>query len=280
VAGVLFALAASLSWGVSDFMGGLKSRQLSLSTVLGVTYPIGLVIIATVVAVRWQPPPGLGFIPYAAGAGLLGVAGIAALYRGLTVGQMGSVAPIAATGPLIPVVFGLARGEHPSLLQALGMALAFVGVVLVGRERGRSGGQRRAVSGAGLAVAAALCFGCALIALDEASTRDPYWATLVMRSVSTLTVGVALLVSRGRRPHVARSSLLPLATLAALDLAGTCFFAISTTHGLISIVSAITSFPPVVVILLARIVLDERLEQLQLLGALAALAGIVMVSIG
>lgn len=275
---MLLSLAAAVTWGVSDFTGGLQSRRLSLRAVLAVVYPIGLVAMLGVVAIRSQPPPSSAFVPYGVAAGVLGVGGIAALYRGLTIGQMGSVAPITATGPVIPVIYGLLQGEQPKLLQVVGMVLAVVGAVLVGRERGEDNRQRRPVSGAGLAFVAALCFGCSLIALDKASTADPYWATMVIRGASTLTVGTVLVVRRGKI-YVPRRSLFPLAMVALLDLAGTVFFAIATTRGLLSIVAAIGACAPVVVILLARFVLRERLQRLQIAGVITALMGVVFVSL-
>lgn len=276
---VLLALAASASWGVSDFLGGLYSRRLSLGTVLGLTAPVGLVVIGVVIAVRWEPPPDAIFALWAALTGTLAAAGIAALFRGLAVGRMGIVAPISATAPLIPVVFGLARGERPSGLQGAGMALALVGVVLASREHDVEAGRCRVASGAGLAIVAAVCFGCSVIALDEASNRDPYWAALVVRGAFTLTIGLALLATRSPI-RASRSALLPLVVLALLDIGGTIAFAVSTTKGLVSVVAVIVSLFPIVVAFLARFVLHERLERVQLAGAAAALAGVALISAG
>jgi drug/metabolite transporter (DMT)-like permease len=204
--------------------------------------------------------------------------GITALYAGLRIGRMGIVAPIAATAPLIPVTFGLIRGERPSGLQGVGMALAIAGVVLAGREHDSAAGRRLA-SGAGFAVVAAACFGGSLITLDEAANDDPYWAAFVIRIATSLAVGAALLVTR--KPVRAPRSLLPaLVTIGVLDVGGTVLFAVSTTKGLISVVSVIVSLFPVVVAFLARFALHERLERVQLAGAASALAGVALISAG
>jgi drug/metabolite transporter (DMT)-like permease len=278
LAAILLALAASASWGVSDFLGGLTSRRLTLATVMGLTTPIGLVAIGALVAARWQAPPNAVFALWAALTGVLGAAGISALYRGLSIGRMGVVAPIAATAPLIPVAVGLARGERPGALQSTGMGLALVGVVLTGRERD-SASRRRVASGAGFALIAAATFGGSLITLDEAANGDPYWATFVIRAASSAAVAAVLLATRSavRAPR----SLLPaMAGIAILDIAGTVLFAVSTTKGLISVVSVLVSLVPVFVALLARAVLQERLERVQVTGATLAVAGVALISAG
>lgn len=279
MAAVLLALAASASWGVSDFLGGLTSRRLTLATVMGLTTPIGLIAIGILVLVRWQAPPGTGAILWGVLTGVLGAIGISALYHGLSVGRMGVVAPISATAPLIPITVGLARGERPSSLQATGIGLALVGVVLTGRERDAASGARRVASGALFGLLAAATLGGSLIALDEAANSDPYWATFVIRAASTATVAVALLVTRTaiRAP---RSVLPTLVVIAVLDVGGTVLFALSTTKGLISVVAVLVSLVPVVVAFLARVVLHEHLERVQLAGAALAVAGVAFISAG
>jgi drug/metabolite transporter (DMT)-like permease len=245
---------------------------------MGLTTPLGLVAIGILVAVRWQAPPNAIFALWGALTGVLGAAGISSLYRGLSVGRMGVVAPIAATAPLIPVTVGLARGERPDALQGAGMGLALVGVVLTGREHDSASG-RRVASGAGFALIAAATFGGSLITLDEAANADPYWATLVIRTAASLAVAAVVLATRSavRAPW----SLLPaMALIAFLDIAGTVFFAVSTTKGLISVVSVLVSLVPVFVALLARVVLHERLERVQLAGAGLAVAGVAFISAG
>lgn len=251
---------------------------MTLASVMGLATPIGLVATGIVVAVRWQAPPDTAFALWAALTGTLGAVGIASLYRGLAVGRMGIVAPISATAPLIPVTVGIARGERPTALQGAGMALALLGVVLAGREHDSTVGRRMA-SGATFAVVAALCFGGSLISLDEAANQDPYWAAFVIRAASMTAVAVALLVTRS--PVRPSRSLLPaLVAVGVLDVGGTILFAVSTTKGLISVVSVIVSLFPVFVAFLARVALHERLERVQLAGAASAIAGVALISAG
>ena len=137
--GPFLALAASLSWGVGDFLAGLSSRKLQLLTVLVISQAAGLTSLAVLVAVRGSGPPEARYLLYAALAGIAGAIGLAALYRGLAVGSMSVVAPISATAAVIPVVAGLITGERPSGAQGAGIALALAGVVLASRERRANG---------------------------------------------------------------------------------------------------------------------------------------------
>ncbi|HEV2074616.1 MAG TPA: EamA family transporter, partial [Thermoleophilaceae bacterium] len=119
---VALGLGAGLAWGLSDFLGGLKSRRLALLAVLLVSQLTGLAILLVVTAVRGEGPPGAGFLAVGALGGVAGTVGIAAFYRGLAVGAMGVVAPISATAAIVPLVAGVASGERPSALQAAGIA--------------------------------------------------------------------------------------------------------------------------------------------------------------
>lgn len=275
---ILLALAAAASWGVSDFLGGLTSRRLSLPTVMAITTPLGLVAIGILVAVRGDPPPGTSFVLWGAATGVLGAIGITALYQGMTVGQMGVVAPISATAPLVPIVFGLARGERPSSLQSVGIACALVGMILTSRERDTKTG-RRIAAGAVFGLVSALGFGFSLVTLDKAADADPYWATFVVRGASSVAVLAVVLALR--KPVRAPRPFWPaLAAIAVLDVGGTVFFSVSTTKGLISVVSALIAFVPVFVVLQARLFLHEHLARIQVAGAAIAIAGVAFISAG
>jgi drug/metabolite transporter (DMT)-like permease len=278
MAAVLLALAASLCWGCGDFIGGWRARRLPVLTVLFAAAPVGLVAISLVVAIRAEPAPGGLFWLWTSLSGLGGAIGIAGLYKALAVGRMGVVAPITATAPLIPVVAGLVRGERPSTLQYTGMAVAFLGIAIAAREVEKGVVQRRIAAGVGYALIAFAGFGSTQLTLDEASNDDPYWATFVLRLVFTALIAIACAVLRpGRAP---RAMLPSLVLLGLLDIAGTLFFAVATSRGLLSVVAVLGSLYPVVVIALARIVLRERLARIQLVGAGVALAGAALISAG
>jgi drug/metabolite transporter (DMT)-like permease len=278
VAAVLLALAASASWGVSDFLGGLKTRSVPVLTVLAVSQPAGLLLLGTIVLVRWQAPPHGLPILWAVLAGAGGAIGIGALYQGLAVGSMGIVAPITSTSPLIPLTVGLARGEQPSAVQLAGIAVALVGVAFAGWEPAAPGARRQLTAGAGLALLAAVSFGSSQVALESAANHDPYWATFILRIASSALVLMA--VMRGRPGQGPSQMWLVLILIGFLDSGATELFAVATTKGLLSVVAVLAALYPVLVAILARVVLHERLTVVQRSGAVAAVAGAAAISAG
>jgi uncharacterized membrane protein len=269
------ALAAAASWGVGDFFGGLKSRSLNPIAVLIVAQPIGLTLLAIWVAVRGQGPPGLSVL-WACLAAVLGTTGLIAFYKGMAAGALSIVAPIAGAGAAIPVIWGLAHGDHPSGYQELGFAAALIGVVLASFERRPE--AARLAAGVGWAAIAMLAFGAYYIPMHEASHGDFLWAAFVFRLTSTMLIAAAWLVLRP--PSARRADLPVLASISILDTGGNVFFAAASAKGLVSVVSILASLYPVVTVLLARAVLNERVHRSQELGVVLALAGIVLISAG
>ena len=141
VAAVL-ALASSISWGLSDFLGGVQSRRNALLAVLVLSQGLAFVILVAAVGLGAPTEHDTTATLLAAGSGTFGMLALAAFYHALTIGTMSIVAPISATGTAIPVLVGLASGEKPSAVQ-------IAGIVLAGRRRrarrarGAVGGRRR-----------------------------------------------------------------------------------------------------------------------------------------
>jgi drug/metabolite transporter (DMT)-like permease len=273
----VLALFAGVSWGTADFLAGERSRRLSVLTVLLVSQAVGLVAIAAVVAMVGDAFPGAPVAVQAALAGVAGTVGIGALYRGLAIGRMGVVAPISATAVMVPVVVGLASGERPTSVQAAGMVVAVMGAVLVARQPGGDG--PRTSSGAGLALAAAVMLGLAILGIDEASEADPLWTTLLLRLTALGILGAAVAVVRPSL-SVSRGDAGVLAVIGLLDTAAIASFAVATTRGLLSLVSVLTEMYPVVTILLARMVLRERLSRTQAAGVAVAMTGVALIAGG
>jgi drug/metabolite transporter (DMT)-like permease len=278
VLAALLALGASVAWGTGDFLGGLKSRVLAPLAVLAVAQPVGLALMVVVALLHWEPWPGKSPL-WAAPAALLGTLGLVAFYRGMAAGAISLVAPIAATGALIPVAFGLATGERPSPLQLAGIALAVGGAVVTSYEPASESRPARLTAGIGWAVLAAIAFGGYFIPMHAAAEDDFVWATLVFRMTSFTLVLVAVLVFRPRLAR-ARRDLAVLACIGVADTTGNVLFAAASSQGLVSVVSVLASLYPVVTVALARLYLRERVTRPQEAGAAATLAGVVLVSAG
>jgi drug/metabolite transporter (DMT)-like permease len=277
VAAILFALGASGAWGVGDFFGPLKARAFGVLPVLLVAQTAGLTGIALVVAVHGDGPASWRIL-LAVPAALAGSLGLAALYRGMAVGVMSVVAPIAGVSACVPVLIGVATGDRPSVLQLSGIAVALAGVAAASYEP-ETGGGRRLGSGVGLALLAALGFGLYFVPMHAAGQADALWSTLLFRVVSTSLMATACLVRRP--PIVMRGADLGVVVLAGtLDMTGNLLFAVSASHGLVSVTSVLASLYPVVTIVLAHALLHERTAPSQRVGIVGTLAGVVLIAAG
>jgi drug/metabolite transporter (DMT)-like permease len=276
---VLLALAASLTWGFADFGAGLGARRVRIPLVIVASQVAGLAFVGLLVAVLRPHVPSAAQLGWGALGGAIGLFGLAAFYRGLAIGAMGIVGPLAATAAVIPLAYGLARGERPSPLQLAGVAVAFVGVVAASLEHAQHAEGRRLSAGVGYALFAALAFGCALTCMSKAAHGGALWATFAMRATTVPMILVAVLVLRPPRDGL-RSSLRLIAAAGIGDTAATVLFGIATTRGLLSVVSVLASLYPVVLIALGRFLLHERIARHQLAGVAVALTGVCLISAG
>jgi drug/metabolite transporter (DMT)-like permease len=274
------ALGASVAWGGSDFAAGLASRRLPLLAVLVGSQAAGLALLLGLLAFTGEGLPPAGGALAAVGAGLVELAGFAALYKGLALGPMSVVAPISSAAAVVPVTASVAAGERPATAAALGMALALAGAALACAERGDEDSRRpgRLVPGAALALVSALCFGAFFVAMDTATAAaGPAWAVALNRSTSVAVLLVAVAVVRPCLSF-ARGDLASVASVGLLDGAANALFAFALTEGLTSTVSVLGSLYPVTTVVLAALLLDERVAPRQAAGLTTVLAGIALVS--
>ncbi len=272
---IALALSASLTWGFADFFGPLKGRTLGALRVLVYVQLGGLVVIALIIAIRGKGPADLAAL-FAIPAAISGTLGLYAYYRGMAVGAMSIVAPIAGISAAVPVVFGIATGDRPSIWQWLGIAAALGGVFLASREPGRGG---KVAAGVGLALLAAIGFGGYFPPMHEAGNADFWWASLFFRMTST---SITLAVVAVRRPSLAVAPIqVPLLALIGVgDMLGNLLFAAASTSGLVSITSVLASLYPIVTVVLARLVLKERVARSQEAGIALTLGGVALISAG
>jgi uncharacterized membrane protein len=280
VLAVALALGSSLAWGVSDFLGGLKSRSVPLLAVLLVSQGAALVVLSGVVISLGEAPPGGSFVLYAALAGLAETVGVAALYRGLAVGVMSIVAPVASTAPIVPVAVGIVIGEPPSPIQGAGIALAVAGIVATACQPELGNVARPGVAASVVfGLLTALGFGGFYVAMDAASEGEIPWALLMARLTAVSVFVAALIVTRSRLA-VRRDDLPVIAFIGVLVIAGDSMYATASTHGLLSVVAVLSTLYPVVTIALARLYLKERIERIQQIGIAVVLCGVVAIAAG
>jgi len=273
---LLLALGASLAWGVADFVGPLFSRTLGSIRVLFWAQVGGVAAIALAVAVRGEGPRGWPVL-FAILASLGGMLGLFAYYRGMLAGAMSVVAPIAGVSAIIPVVFGIVTGDHPSMPQIAGIACALAGVGLASIEQHE--GSHRVAAGVGLALLAALGFGFYFPWMHAAGKVDFWWASFVFRLTALVLMAA---VVTARRPPTLKLRPKELAIVCAVgigDTLGNALFAASSGHGLVSLTAVLASLYPIVTVLLAAAVLRERVAPLQKAGNVLTLTGVVLISV-
>ena len=278
----VLALLSSLLWGTADFFGGLFTRRLPAVLVVLVSQAIALALIVPTVLVLGATDDPAGYFWWGVVAGLVGPLGLVSFYWALSIGTMGVVSPIAATGIVVPVMWGLVAGEQPSTVQFLGIVVGFVGVVLAGGPdvpRDDHEARRTHVLSIGLALVAALGFGFSFVCLAGGGEYSIGMTLVVQRSTSVLLMAVPVLVLT-RLSGLRLRDLRGLAGVGIGDAAANGAFAWSSTLGLLSVTSVLGSLYPVATLLLARFVIGERLTRLQLYGVVLALLGIVLLAAG
>lgn len=291
---VLYALLAAASWGAADFLGGLLGRRAKPLAVAFAAALTGFVLLAGLVLLTGGEPTARD-LWWGAAAGLGGGAGVALLYRGLAVGRMALVAPVTAVGAaLLPVAWGLARGERPGLVVGLGALLALVAVALVSWETADldDGDATETATGVvpppaatrlapGLveAVGSGIGFGTFFILIDQVSSSAGLWPLVPMRAASVLLMlVVAAIVRVDVRPP--RALWWPILAVGTLDTIASTLYLLATRVGLLSLVAVLGSLYPAGTVLLARAVLRERIGPVQAVGLLLAAVAVTLITVG
>ncbi|MGN6252624.1 MAG: EamA family transporter [Marmoricola sp.] len=286
MAAVLLALAGAVAYGLSDFLGGLTARRTSAWPVAFLACSGALLGSLLLAVLRGGDPHGANFA-WAALAGVGSGVGSGFLYRGLAGGRMGVVAPVSAVGAaVLPVVVGVAGGERPGAWVWVGILVALPAIWLVSREEdagvdaGADAGHPSA-AGSGLldGVLAGLGFGLLFAALGQVPGSAGYWPLAVAQVASMVgLVAVATGLRQSWVPRDRRSwwGLVPglLATVAVL-----CFL-LATDRGLLTVSAVLTSLYPAATVLLAVVVLHERIHRPQAIGLGLCAAAVVCVALG
>jgi len=271
----VLALASSLVWGTSDFYAGLASRRHPAVAVVGWTQGLALLVISVVVALRWDTLTWTGWPAWSLAAGLTGMSGLVCFYSALSSGTMGVVAPIASLGVVVPVVLGVASGDTPSPWAWVGMLVAIIGVTLAsGPELSGDVSPRPVV----LAVCAAVGFGLCLFCLDRGARESTLLTLWGMRLTSVTILVVVALVLRTAGGVTVRETPALLA-IGCGDLLANGLFAFASSRGQVSIASVLGSLYPVVTIVWARVLLDERLKRVQQVGVALAVGGAALTAL-
>ena len=267
--GALLALGSSLSWGVADFLGGVSARRAGPIQVLLISYPAGAIVLTLMARFLINGSYSLGVLWWGVAAGFIGSAAIGLLYVALARGPMGIVSPITAVmAGAVPVLVGVFRGESLSAGALIGIAVAGVAVVLVSREKAEQ--SKVKASTILIALAGGIAIGFYLSAIGMAPKDSGVWAAVTGRWVSTLVmIGVFLFFGSPIGIRVFPWALVIISGV--IDAIANGVFQLASQHGLLSIVAVVGSLYPVATVVLAWVILKERLSKVQLIGVALAL---------
>jgi drug/metabolite transporter (DMT)-like permease len=271
---VLFGLAASLCWGSGDFNGGLASRRVNPSSVVLGSYAVGFVFLVALALTTREPVPDRASLLWGAVAGVAGVLGLLAFYSALSRGKMGIAAPVSAVLTAgLPVLFSAVTTRLPTLLQLGGFVLALLAIVLIARPERTSGPPK----GIGLALLAGCCFGGFFILISRVQHGSTFWPLAAARLTSIVVL--TILLGLQRKPLLPALTVAPLVALAGmLDAGGNAFFVLAAHSGRLDIAAISSSFYPAATVLLAALVLRERVTRGQGTGILLVLLAIPLIS--
>lgn len=274
--GVLLALVSAVVWGGGDFTGGYAARRASQYHVLALSALSGLVILAAAALILRESLPSLRGALYAALAGLSGAVGIAALYRALSLGHAAGTAPTTAViGAVLPVLFGIFTHGFPGPLRLVGFALALAGIWLVSAVEGESAALHSPAFR--LACLAGVGFGAFFIFIGLVEPGKIF-TPLILARFFTLLTGLALIrLNRLPLPALTAS---PYALLAGcLDAGGNLFYILAKQYTRLDIAAVISSLYPASTVMLAAVLLKEKIGPRQWIGVVICLAAIVLITL-
>jgi drug/metabolite transporter (DMT)-like permease len=272
---VFFGLLSAASWGAGDFSGGLASKRSDVYNVVAFSQMFGVTLLMALAILFSEAMPSAGDMLLGAIAGIFGALGLVALYAGLAGGRMGVVAPVTAVvTAAVPVIFSIFLEGLPAGRQMAGFGLAFIAVWLLSYA---GHGAVFQVKDLALPVASGLGFGVFLLLIGRASQSAILWPLVAARLASISLILV--LAARLRRLALPASTQLPLIALAGiLDAGGNAFFALAARAGRLDIAAILASLYPAITVLLAWLILGERLIWRQWLGLIASLAAVFLIA--
>ena len=271
---ILYALASGLVWGTGDFSGGLASRRTPVIVVIILSQFIGIVCLLSVIMLVSEPVPQWLDLFFGACGGAAMVIGLTAFYRGLASYPMGMVAPVAAAvSAMLSVLASLVLDGLPAVHQTLGLALAIAAIWAIAQGGTTVTMQLRHL---GLPVIAGLGFAGFFILIDQVREGAVFWPIVAARCTAILLLALVILVARGLWQTPPFRQVPTIMVTGVLDTAGNAFFALAANAGRLDMAVVLASLYPATTVLLAWLILQERLNRQQWGGVIAALVAVML----
>lgn len=271
---ILLGLASAACWGAGDFSGGLATKRSPVFGVTLVSQVAGMLLLVVLALALADPLPPARYLVWAAVGGAVGAIGLVALYQSLASGRMGVAAPLSAVvTAIVPVLYSYFIHGRPAVLQQLGFVLALLAITFIARPETAAVRLRDL----GLPLVAGLFFGIFFILINRAGEVSVLWPLVAARVASSLLL-LALAVALRQHWQVEASSLPLILFAGVLDIGGNVFFVLSGQTGRLDIATIMSSLYPGMTVLLAWVILKERITRVQTMGVLMALGAVVLIA--
>jgi len=275
---LFLALASSVVFGAADFTGGLATKRSPAVSVVVATYVTGLSVALLAVPFFGEGVPQVEHLLWGAGAGIAGGLGLVVLFHALATTRMNVAAPAAALfGAIAPIGFGILTGERPTALAWLGIAVALPAVALLGAGNEDDAARSTARRALLLAAVVGIGFGTFGIMISRTPAEAGMWPLVAARVGSVIVIG-AIAAGTGRPLWPRKAWRLALLS-GAIDMVSNILFLLAVRETLLSLVVVITSLYPASTIVLARVVVGERLTRHQVAGLALGTVGVVLISV-
>jgi uncharacterized membrane protein len=277
----LLALGAATFYGAADFLGGIAARRATTVATVLTTQGAGLLMLLACSPLMLDLVMSRRDMLFGVLAGLTGSLGVALLYKALAIGPMSVVAPVTAVcAVIVPLAVGLLQGESITAAAAIGVVIAVAAIGLLGMGPAPAGAPAPPAAdlarGLRVALGSGVAIGFFLVTLGETSAAAGLWPLAVSRAVSIALFSTMALVTR-QDLLVPRAALAPAIACGGLDMVANALYLVAVRQGQLSLVATLASLYPASTVLLARVVLGERLGAWQQLGVVAAVAAIVLI---
>ena len=271
-----FALSSAAAWGTGDFSGGMASKRSGSLAVALVSNPIGLVFLTLIAVLRGAAAPSWHDGLFGLAAGICGGLALLVFYGALANGQMGVIAPVTAVvSNVTSMLYGTLTEGAPGVWQVLGFALAILGVWVISKPDGSS--ARITWHDLQPAFLAGIGFGAFFILTGQFSNADVSWPLVIAR-IGTISAVLAAVWWGRTRPKLEPRSLTWACAAGIMDSVGNFCYALATQSGRLDVGAALSSLYPVMTVILAVLVLRERITRTQTIGAVIALAAIPLIA--
>ena len=273
---IFLGLASAISWGAGDFSGGVASRRTSVYSVVALSQFVSMVLLIFAGFLLPEENIFMQYIILGALAGVCVATGLVALYTGLAHDKMGVVAPVTAVvAAIVPVIFSIFLEGLPQPLQIIGFGIALISIWLISRTDQNSKFQ---LGGLKLPIFAGIGFGLFFILIERVSDNAIWWPLVSARITSICLVLVAAVLTQ--KLNAPNAYQLPIIALAGIfDTGGNVFYALATRFGRLDIAAILSSLYPAVTVVLAWIILKERLTLYQWLGVVMVLSAVLLITI-